>query len=66
MCRNNEYGCHGTATPGAVWTGVLTNIVQSTEEPFTHTPSPQEGLEVWGIKLLWVSSLSRLLPSHIW
>ncbi|KAK3294595.1 uncharacterized protein B0H64DRAFT_401076 [Chaetomium fimeti] len=56
MCQNNEYGCHGTATPGAVWTGVLTHLAQSVEEPITFTPDQHNGYEAWGIKLLSVAT----------
>jgi hypothetical protein len=57
MCRDNQYGCHATATPGVVWTGVMTNIglPTPTVEPVTRTPSTEEGIEAWGIKFLSVS-----------
>ncbi|KAL2131599.1 hypothetical protein VTI74DRAFT_4815 [Chaetomium olivicolor] len=57
MCRDHEYGCHATATSGAVWTGVLTDIglATPTEEPITHTPNSKEGLEAWGIKLISIA-----------
>jgi hypothetical protein len=58
MCRDNEYGCHATATVGAVWTGTLTNIGLSTptEEPITRTPYTAEGIEAWGVKMIVVST----------
>lgn len=64
MCRDNEYGCHATATSGVVWTGVITDIglATPTEEPVTRTPSLQEGIEAWGIKLISVS-MKHLSPS---
>ncbi|KAK3372284.1 hypothetical protein B0H63DRAFT_527135 [Podospora didyma] len=54
MCKDNQYGCHATATSGAVWTGVVTDIGRSppTENPVTRTPSTLEGIEAWGIKLI--------------
>ncbi|QKX53489.1 uncharacterized protein TRUGW13939_00568 [Talaromyces rugulosus] len=57
MCKDNQYGCHATATAGVVWTGVMTNIglPTPTEEPATRTPSTAEGIEAWGIKLLSVA-----------
>ncbi|KAH6635079.1 hypothetical protein B0J18DRAFT_462212 [Chaetomium sp. MPI-SDFR-AT-0129] len=57
MCRDNQYGCHATATSGVVWTGVITDIglATPTEEPVTRTPSLQEGIEAWGIKLISVA-----------
>lgn len=57
MCRDNEYGCHATATPGVVWTGVITDlgIATPTEQSITRTPYSFEGLEAWGIKFLSVS-----------
>lgn len=57
MCKDNQYGCHATATPGVVWTGVVTDIglPTPTEQPVTRTPSTAEGIEAWGIKLLAVS-----------
>ncbi|KAF4119317.1 hypothetical protein GMORB2_4836 [Geosmithia morbida] len=56
MCKENEYGCHATATVGAVWTGTETNIdlETPTESPLTKTPSTEEGIEAWGIKLISV------------
>lgn len=56
MCRNNEYGCHATATPGVVWTGVITDIglETPTEQPVTRKPSTDEGIEAWGIKFILV------------
>ncbi|KAF6821957.1 hypothetical protein CPLU01_12290 [Colletotrichum plurivorum] len=65
MCQNHEYGCHATATVGAVWTGVITNfaISKPTEEPVTRTPWTGEGLEAWGIKFIWVAATSVLSPS---
>jgi hypothetical protein len=57
MCKDNQYGCHATATPGVVWTGVVTNIglPTPTEQPVTRTPGTAEGIEAWGIKFLSVS-----------
>ncbi|KAK4184746.1 hypothetical protein QBC35DRAFT_40165 [Podospora australis] len=57
MCRDNEYGCHATATEGAVWTGVITDISLETptEEPVTRTPNSLEGIEAWGIKMISVA-----------
>ncbi|KAL0932130.1 uncharacterized protein CTRU02_213083 [Colletotrichum truncatum] len=57
MCRDHEYGCHGTGTVGAVWTGVITDIgiSQPTEEPVTRTPFTNEGIEAWGIKFISVA-----------
>lgn len=57
MCRDNEYGCHATATAGVVWTGVITDIGREipTERPVTRTPSSEEGIEAWGIKMISVS-----------
>ena len=59
MCKDNEYGCHATATSGAVWTGVITDIGLDTptEAPVTRTPYLNEGLEAWGIKLISVSRI---------
>ncbi|KDN70409.1 hypothetical protein CSUB01_11916 [Colletotrichum sublineola] len=55
--RDHEYGCHATATPGAVWTGVNTDlgIAIPTEQPITRTPFTVEGLEAWGIKMISVA-----------
>lgn len=60
MCRGHEYGCHATATSGAVWTGVITDIGLDTptEQPITRTPNAKEGLEAWGIKLISVREIS--------
>ncbi|WDK10194.1 hypothetical protein CGRA01v4_01473 [Colletotrichum graminicola] len=60
MCRDHEYGCHATATRGAVWTGLITDlgIAAPTEEPITRTPFTDEGLEAWGIKMISVASTS--------
>ncbi|KAH8882275.1 hypothetical protein GQ53DRAFT_666072 [Thozetella sp. PMI_491] len=55
MCRDHQYGCHATATAGAVWTGVITDLSSSTQQPVTRTPSTAEGLEAWGIKFIQVS-----------
>lgn len=57
MCRDNEYGCHATATPGVVWTGVITDISLETptEEPVTRRPNTAEGIEAWGIKMISVA-----------
>lgn len=56
MCKDNEYGCHATATKGVVWTGVITDIGLDTptEQPVTRTPSTNEGIEAWGIKMISV------------
>jgi len=61
MCRDNEYGGHATATPGAVWTGLITGIgiPTPTEESVTRTPSTDEGIEAWGTKLISVSPDSQ-------
>ena len=57
MCKDNQYGCHATATSGVVWTGLITDIGLDTptERPVTRTPSTDEGIEAWGIKLVSVS-----------
>ncbi|OBR05665.1 hypothetical protein CH63R_09785 [Colletotrichum higginsianum IMI 349063] len=57
MCKDHEYGCHGTGTVGAVWTGVITDIgiPTPTEEPVTRTPFTVEGIEAWGIKFISVA-----------
>ncbi|OAQ72943.1 hypothetical protein VFPPC_12892 [Pochonia chlamydosporia 170] len=62
MCKDNEYGCHATATLGVVWTGTLTDIglSQPTEEPITRTPYTEEGLEAWGVKLLYVPATATI------
>ncbi|CRG92668.1 hypothetical protein PISL3812_09732 [Talaromyces islandicus] len=67
MCKDNQYGCHATATPGVVWTGVMTNIglPTPTEEPATRTPSTAEGIEAWGIKLLSVASATSSTSSPL-
>ncbi|KAK4093961.1 hypothetical protein Purlil1_1452 [Purpureocillium lilacinum] len=65
MCKDNEYGCHATATSGAVWTGVITDIGLDTptEAPVTRTPYLNEGLEAWGIKLISVAPPSTTAPT---
>lgn len=55
MCKDHQYGCHATATVGAVWTGAITNLANSNFESVTRTPSTEEGLEAWGIKMISVS-----------
>lgn len=56
MCKDDQYGCHATATAGVVWTGIETDIglPVPTEAPITRTPSTAEGCEAWGIKFLSV------------
>jgi hypothetical protein len=66
MCRDHEYGCHATATPGAVWTGTVTrlDVDPPTERPTTRTPDPKEGLEAWGIKLISVRRIQFLCRAN--
>ncbi|KEY69103.1 hypothetical protein S7711_11569 [Stachybotrys chartarum IBT 7711] len=60
MCRGHQYGCHGTATSGAIWTGIQTDIglETPTETAITRTPSSEEGIEAWGIKFISVAAES--------
>lgn len=66
MCRNHEYGCHATATKDVTWTGIITDIGLDTptEAPVTRTPSTEEGIEAWGIKLISVSSPLAIPYAH--
>ncbi|KAI6261182.1 hypothetical protein MCOR19_002605 [Pyricularia oryzae] len=56
MCKDHQYGCHATATVGVVWTGAITNLANSNFESVTRTPSTEEGLEAWGIKMISIAS----------
>ena len=67
MCKDNEYGCHATATRGVVWTGRVTDIglEEPTDEPVTRTPTTDEGIEAWGIKFLQISSTSSTVGRQL-
>ncbi|KAH9434625.1 hypothetical protein MCOR02_006620 [Pyricularia oryzae] len=59
MCKDHQYGCHATATVGAVWTGAITNLANSNFESVTRTPSTEEGLEAWGIKMISIPTTTN-------
>ncbi|TLD06569.1 uncharacterized protein PgNI_08022 [Pyricularia grisea] len=63
MCKDHQYGCHATATVGAVWTGAITNLENSNFESVTRTPSTNEGLEAWGIRLISIASSTATTTS---